>query len=454
MLGVGTGPPCRPDQAEPAPSTTARPTPPIPARQRPADAARREREAWAVLAGVDGLGPAGMAARLAALGDGVAVLATAGGASATAHLVQAAASRGHRLPVEAAARVVDAAAGAPAFMARVRALGLTVVTLAESAYPARLRRIEQPPPVLFVRGDATALERVHAVAIVGTRRPTERGRRIGAAIGGAVAQAGAVVVSGLAVGVDGVAHEAAVDVGGCTVAVLGGGHGRLYPRAHGRLAERIAARGGAVISELAPDVPPVAGTFPRRNRVISGLSDATVVVEARARSGALITAGWALEQGRPCFVVPGPIDVEQSLGCNRLLRLYPGEARAVSSIEELIEDLGLAADELDAADATATAPLRDARAASPPNRSSGSLPGASSAAALAALSGPERAVARAMLAGPVTLDELVAATSLAPAAVLVILTRLEDRGHVAAVLGRYVTAGPLASAPLVIHREP
>ncbi len=438
MIGVGATGPCgQPPAADPGRAAAAGWQAPAPID----DPARPEREAWAVLTGVDGLGPAGMAALLAALGDGRTVLATAAGAGGTSRLVGAALSLGHRLPFDVAVRIADAALAAPEFLDRLRALGVTVVTLADESYPRRLRRVEQPPPVLFVAGDLAAVDPAHAIAVVGTRRPTERGRRTAAAIAGAIAGTGAVVVSGLAIGIDGVAHEAAVDVGGRTVAVLGGGHARLYPRVHARLAFRIAERGGAVISELAPHVEPVAGTFPRRNRVISGLSDATIVVEARARSGALITAGWALEQGRPCFAVPGPLDVEQSLGCNRLLRLYPGEARAVATVEELLEDLELG-----------PAPQRhDVEPGHRPARPRSALPGATAGAALASLSGSERTVAAALLAGSTTVDDLVAATGMAPASVLVVLTRLEDHGHAAAVLGRYVPAGALAASPIAIR---
>ena len=121
-----------------------------------------------------------------------------------------------------------------------------------------------------------------------------------------------------------------------TVAVLGGGHARLFPKAHERLADAIVAAGGAVVAELSPETPATMGTFPRRNRLISGLSDATVVVEAGTRSGALITAGWALEQGRECFLVPGPMDAPTSAGCNALLLGFPTQTRIVCGIPELL----------------------------------------------------------------------------------------------------------------------
>ena len=399
-----------------------------------------EVDAWAVLVAVDGIGPVTLAALLAALGSGRAVLATAAGPAGPRRLAEAVAGRGGHLDATLGRAIADAAIQAPVLIARVRALGIEVLTIESPDYPGRLRLLDLPPPVLFVRGAVAALDPARSVAIVGTRRATERGRRIAGAIGGAVSTAGAVVVSGLAIGIDGVAHAAAVACGGRTVAVLGSGHQRLYPRAHGHLADEIVAGGGAVISELAPDVGPVPGTFPRRNRVISGLADATVIVEARERSGALITASWTLEQGRECFVVPGPLDAEQSLGCNRLLRLYPGQARAVASVAELLEDLGLAGttDRL----ATDRRSLRGGRAVGPDPE-----------AILAGLGAAEVAVARALLPRAATLEELLNATGFAPATILAVLTRLEGQGLVVAALGRYGTSGALAATTPQRRRE-
>src|SRR6185436_18349882 len=180
-------------------------------------------------------------------------------------------------------------------------------------------------------------------AVVGTRRPSPGGRRIASRLATALARAGATVVSGLAVGIDGAAHAACVTDQVPTVAFIGGGHARLFPRAHDRLADAIVEGGGAVVSEYAPNVAPSKGTFPQRNRLISGSADAVVVVEAGARSGALVTASWALEQGRECFVVPGSIDAPTSAGCNGFLRDWHGLARIVSGVPQLLDDLGLAA---------------------------------------------------------------------------------------------------------------
>ncbi len=240
------------------------------------------------------------------------------------------------------------------------------------------------------------------------------------------------MVSGLAVGVDGAAHESVVREGGLTVAVLGSGHGRLYPVAHERLAAAIVDAGGAVVSELAPDVGATRGTFPRRNRVISGLSDATIVVEAPVRSGALTTAAWALEQGRGCFLVPGALDAPMSAGCLAFLREAGAEARIVAGVPELLDDLGL----------SGAAGLPD-----PAPRRAGSFraAGPSPAAVLSGLDATPRRVAEALIAGASTVDELVAVTALPVATVLAALTRLESSDLVGSAYGRYHPAGVLGS---------
>jgi DNA processing protein len=277
------------------------------------------------------------------------------------------------------------------------------------------------------------------IAVVGTRHPSSAGRRIAGRIGAALVRAEAVVVSGLAIGIDGAAHAAVVAEGGRTVAFIGGGHARLSPTAHERLADAIVDGGGAVVSEYAPFVEPSRGTFPQRNRLISGASDAVVVVEAGARSGALVTASWALEQGRDCYVVPGPIDAPTSAGCNGFLRDWHDLARIVSGVPQLLDDLGLAAE----------AGLPVLRAPEPPPangtavvRSTVTLPSASSV--LRNSDPAERAVAEGIVHGAVTADELVAVTRLSIGAVLGALTRLETRGLVRALHGRYEPAGPLA----------
>jgi len=185
-------------------------------------------------------------------------------------------------------------------------------------YPPLLAQLHDPPPCIHVRGDPEVLSEP-AVAIVGARSCSPYGAQIAREVAREVAFAGVVVVSGMARGIDGEAHRGALDAGGRTVAVLGCGIDRDYPRSHADLARRIRET-GAVVSEYPPGVEPAPWRFPARNRIIAGLSPATVVVEARERSGALITADFALELGRDVFAVPGEITSALSAGTNDLLR--------------------------------------------------------------------------------------------------------------------------------------
>jgi DNA processing protein len=387
-----------------------------------------ERDALIVLSTVDGLGPATLARLIARVGGARSVLDVAARPDAIRELVRANADDGtiRAMPDAVAHDVVEVASRASSVLAGLMSSGVDIVTIDDGDYPMRLRTIDLPPHVLYVRGELAALAAPHAVAIVGTRRPTEAGRLTASRLGAALARAGAVVVSGLAVGIDGAAHAAVVEEASATVAVLGGGHDYLFPGAHRRLAAAIVASGGAVVSEFPPATEPLPGLFPRRNRIISGLSDATVVVEAGASSGALITATWALEQGRDCFLVPGSIDSPSSAGCLSFLREFPGQARIVAGIAQLVEDLGL----VDEVGAIPTVPV--AR---------------SVAAVLVGLDPGPRRIAVALLAGRTTADELVAATGLTIAGVLAALTLLESRGLVAGAYGRYRPVGGLAAAP-------
>jgi DNA processing protein len=203
-------------------------------------------------------------------------------------------------------------------------------------YPPLLAELHDPPAVLHVRGDAELL-REPAVAIVGARSCSSYGARVARELARELARAGLVVVSGLARGIDGEAHRGTLDGGGRTVAVLGCGIDRDYPRSHSELARRILER-GAVVSEYPPGVEPAPWRFPARNRIIAGLCVATVVVEARERSGALITADFALELGREVFAVPGEITSGLSAGTNDLLR--QGAAPLLSS-GDVLGALGL-----------------------------------------------------------------------------------------------------------------
>jgi DNA processing protein len=220
--------------------------------------------------------------------------------------------------------------------ARIEAQGIKILTWEDEAYPQRLKEIEQPPPVLYVRGDYLP-DDLFAVAIVGTRRVTPYGRQITEELAAHLAGNGITVVSGLARGVDAIAHQTALKAGGRTIGVLGSGVDKIYPPEHRQLAERMEVN-GAVVSDYAPGTPPDASNFPPRNRIISGLSLAVVVIEAGETSGALITAEFAAEQGREVFAIPGSILAPQSKGTNKLIQRG---AQPLLSINDLMQALDL-----------------------------------------------------------------------------------------------------------------
>jgi len=219
---------------------------------------------------------------------------------------------------------------------RVESLGISVVTALSNAYPRLLSHIPAAPPVLYVKGTLTP-EDDNAVAIVGTRRSTSYGRRVTEEIAEGLASAGVTIVSGLARGIDGCAHHGALRGGGRTIAVLASGVDVIYPDEHRELSERVMAS-GALVSDYPPCTKPDGPNFPARNRIISGLSRATLVIEAPRRSGALITVDFAADQGRDVMVVPGDVVSTASAGSNRLLR---DGARAVMSASDILEDLGI-----------------------------------------------------------------------------------------------------------------
>jgi len=219
---------------------------------------------------------------------------------------------------------------------KVEAAGVQALTWEEAAYPALLKQLVDAPPVLFVKGELTPSDE-WAVALVGTRKPTAYGREAARLLATELARNGVTVVSGLARGIDGIAHQAALDAGGRTLAVLGSGLDEIYPQEHRALAERIAAN-GALLSDYPLGTRPEATNFPPRNRIISGLSLGVVVVEAGLTSGALITADFAADQGREVFAVPGSILGTSSAGCNRLLR---DGAHVVTEVGDILETLSL-----------------------------------------------------------------------------------------------------------------
>jgi DNA processing protein len=218
--------------------------------------------------------------------------------------------------------------------ADVQRPGQHILCWQDEEFPAPLRLIPDPPAVLYVRGKLPAWERT--VGIVGARQASPYGQRVARGLGRDLAALGAVVVSGVAAGIDAQAHHGALEASGLTVGVLGCGHDHVYPAGHGRLYAAISSS-GALITEHAPDERPTKYSFPRRNRLISGLSQGVVIVEATAKSGSLITADFALEQGKTVFAVPGPIDAPGSEGPHILIT---SGARLVAGVNDVIEELG------------------------------------------------------------------------------------------------------------------
>lgn len=212
--------------------------------------------------------------------------------------------------------------------------GIQIVIDSQAPYPRPLREIHDPPGLLYLKGNLLPRDEI-AVAIVGSRHATQYGLAQAERLGGSLARAGLTIISGLARGIDAAAHRGAMAAGGRTIAVLGSGLLNIYPPEHKALAEEVAAA-GALLSESAPRGEPLAGVFPQRNRIISGMSLGVIVVEAALASGALITARHAMEQGRDVFAVPGRIDSRMSHGCHRLIR---DGARLVESADDVLEEL-------------------------------------------------------------------------------------------------------------------
>jgi DNA processing protein len=215
--------------------------------------------------------------------------------------------------------------------------GVHALTWADAAFPARLKEIDDSPPVLYLRGELTAVDEL-AVAVVGTRRPTPYGRQVAEELPYQLASNRITVVSGLARGVDAIAHRAALQAGGRTLAVLACGLDMVYPPEHAKLAREIAEH-GAVISEQPIGTQPRGDYFPRRNRILSGLSLGVLMIEGDVKSGAMITARQALDQNREVFAVPGSIFSPQSRGTNDLIQR--GEAKLVSSVQDILTELNL-----------------------------------------------------------------------------------------------------------------
>ena len=293
-------------------------------------------------------------------------------------------------------------------LARAERVGARPLLFSDADFPVLLGQIYDPPALLWVRGHLEAADAA-AVAVVGTRRATDYGLRVAEAFARALAEAGVTVVSGLAYGIDASAHAAALDAGGRTVAVLGSGVDRVYPQRNAPLARRIVESGaGAVISEMPMGAAPDAGNFPRRNRIVSGMSLGTLVAEARPTGGALLTAALALEQNREVFAAPAPVFAESD-GTNRLIQ--GGAAALVTSPQDILDAL---------------APHLPARAAAP----------AAPAERPADLTAVEVRLLEALTETPQPLDAVCAAADLDTSTALVYLLQLEFRGLVRQLAGK------------------
>jgi DNA processing protein len=384
-----------------------------------------ERDAWIALASVTGVGEETFHALIGEFGSAGDTLVAVRDGRFDAWFQRRRLEDGRVPMIRDAVAALRATAADPAerFVALAE-LRLWTLTSLDTDYPARLRDLPNPPAVIHGLGDRELLYGPRSVGIVGTRRPTPAGRALTAKVATRLVEFGATVVSGLAVGIDGAAHAATLEHDGTALGVIGGGHRFPGPRAHQRLRDEVAARGGAVISEHHPADHPTLGTFPRRNRLVAALSDALVVVEAPVRSGAINTANHALGLGRPVFVAPGRVGDWSVAGALKLLRETP--ARPLVGLDELVADLG----------------YLDGPGLVPEN----AQPAATSReAALATLGAAERAIAARLARGPAGLDLLVADTGLAPQVVSSAVTFLMMRGWAHAVGPAYVAAGPLAA---------
>lgn len=356
---------------------------------------RDEVAAYLALAQVPGIGAARLHTLAAAFGSaGAALHASPGAIAALPGFSRAAAG---------AIRAVSPAVGHE-ILNELDRIGAAVLVPDDPRFPPLLSEIPEPPALLYVWGDAAWLQRP-AVGIVGSRDHTSYGADAARVLAAGAARAGVVVTSGMARGIDAIAHGAALDAGGASVGVLANGFGVIYPAANRTLYERMIT-GGCLISELPPGERPHAGAFPRRNRLISGLAGVTVVVEAAPGSGALITSDCALDQGRTVLAVPGPITSPTSLGCNRLIQQG---AKPALSAADILEELGLPG--------TAD-PGPAARGETVPRSQPGDL------------NDLQRSLWDALVAEPKHVDALVATAGGETGAVLTALTELEMRGLV------------------------
>jgi DNA processing protein len=378
-----------------------------------------ERDAWIALAAVEGVGEETLARLVSQFRSARQTLLAALDGRVEAWNVMLGRQLGY-VPIQQRTMMkLKAVADDPQMkLDEITAVGLWTYTSLDAEYPPRLRDLDPPPAVIYGRGNRKLLYAPRIVSLVGTRRPTPAGRVLAGKVATRLSEFGAIVVSGGAVGIDGAAHAALVDRKLPTIGVIGGGHLHPGPRAHHRLRDQIVATGGALISEHHPTVKPTIGTYPRRNRIIAALGDATIVVEAPLRSGALITAKHAHDLGRDVYVAPGRIGDWATAGSLAHLRESP--ARPLVGLDELIDDLGY----LKPIEPSADEPAAPA--------------------VLASLGATERAVAERLKVGPIGLDDLVSETGLPPGAVSSAVTLLLMRGWAQSIGPAYVASGALA----------
>ena len=342
---------------------------------------------------------------------------------------------------------------------------INILTIRDGAYPARLKNIPDPPAVLYWKGKLPDLDSLPVIGVVGTRKASVYGMTAAKRMGYQIGKCGGAVVSGMAYGIDGMAMQGALSAGACVVGVLGCGLDEIYPKSNRALFGDM-ERFGCLLSEFVPGTPPLKWNFPKRNRIISGLSDGVLVVEAPEKSGALITARQAAEQGRDVFVVPGNIDVPSCAGSNALLRdgaimvssgwdvlseyqhLYPGKLRKDTAPAKLTvypEEVVQAAREERQEVKVAQKPRLPQKSGEKQPKTDKKDIDNSSASAYsdgvvipAGLSETEQAIVDQLLHGERLIDDVVAQTGLPTGKVLATLTLLEVRGIVATLPGRRV----------------
>jgi DNA processing protein len=360
---------------------------------------REEIEALIALSMVAGVGPGRIRALMARFGSAAAALHASGAALAEVPGIGPATAE--------AILSFDAHVQAAEQLEWAERVGAYLLTAWDTRFPKLLRQIYDPPAFIWMRGELIPADD-RAVAIVGTRRATEYGRQMAAEFATALVERGFTIVSGLAYGIDMVAHKAALDAGGRTIAVLGSGVDRIYPANHSRLAASIVEQ-GALMSEYALGAAPDAPNFPRRNRLVSGLSLGTLIVEAFEGGGALITAQLALEQNREVFAVPSPVHSLAGRGSNRLIQ--SAQAKLVLSVEDILVELGVD-----------TAPDEQPLTASPVQEHD--------------LNAVERKLLDALEASPTHIDTLCVKTDLDTSTALVYLLSLEFKGLVRQMAGK------------------